>query len=453
MTVTKETVVQDGSTQGALYQALLDSDSRPVPATYRLQAPYRDAQMTVPAERYTSRAFHDLEVEKIWKRVWQVACREEDIPEVGDYLPYDIAGIKVLVVRSAPGTISAYHNVCLHRGRVLKEYPGRDTKLTCAFHGITWNIDGSLAHVPCRWDFPQVGAEWPLPPVKVDTWGGFVFINLDDGCEPLADFLGTLPEHFADWPLEDRYKQVHVGKILRCNWKLAQEAFMESFHVVATHPQLLAGLSDTITQYDAFETFTRAITPNGVPSRHLKWDPTDQEMIDALTDRTLDSPILLEVPEGVEARKALADVRRGHLVPLLGEDAANGLSDAEMCDSLTYTVFPNFHPWGSYNRTLYRFRPFGNDPGMCIMECMILSPFTGARPPASPLRMLGVDDDWTEAWELGLLTRVFNQDVYNLPRVQEGLESGSLTEVVFARYQETKIRFIEQMIEDWVTRP
>ncbi len=67
--------------------------------------------------------------------------------------------------------------------------------------------------------------------------------------------------------------------------------------------------------------------------------------------------------------------------------------------------------------------------------------------------MLGVDDDWTEAWELGLLTRVFNQDGYNLPRVQEGLEDGSLEEVVFARYQETKIRFIQQKIEEWVSRP
>jgi len=452
MTVTKADVVQDASTQGAIYQSLLDSDSREVPATYRLQSPYPEAQLTVPAERYTSAEFHKLEVEKIWKKVWQVACREEDVPVVGDYLPYDVAGIKVLVVRTAPDTIKAYRNVCLHRGRVLKEFPGRDKHLTCTFHGITWNIDGSLAFVPCRWDFPQVGEEWSLPEVKTGTWGGFVFVNVDPDCEPLEDFLGDLPDHFADWPLEDRYKQVHVGKILRCNWKVAQEAFMESFHVVATHPQLLPGLSDTITQYDAFGNFCRAITPNGVPSRHLKWDPTDQEMIDALTDRTLDVPIIIEVPEGKSAREALSDVRRSAMVPYLGEDGADRLSDAEMVDSLTYTVFPNFHPWGSYNRTVYRFRPYNNDPGMCIMECMILSPFTGERPPSAPLHMLGVDEDWTEAWELGLLTRVFNQDGYNMPQVQLGLQDGSLTEVTFAKYQETKIRFLHQRIEEWVSR-
>jgi hypothetical protein len=113
-------------------------------------------------------------------------------------------------------------------------------------------------------------------------------------------------------------------------------------------------------------------------------------------------------------------------------------------------MFPNFHPWGSYNRLVYRFRPYGNKHDHCIMECMVLSPFVGERPPDAQLRMLGVDDDWTEAYELGLLTRVFNQDVYNLPRVQEGLESGAIDHVIFARYQETKIRMLHTELERWI---
>ena len=443
---------QDAGTEGALYQALLDTDSRTVPDVYRWQAPFGPDQLRVPVERYTSADFHKLEVEKLWKRVWQMACREEDIPEVGDYLPYEIAGIRVLLVRSAPDQIQAFRNVCLHRGRVLKEYPGRDTALQCTFHGVAWKLDGTLKHLPCDWDFPQVGTEWSLPSVKCDTWGGFVFINLDPECGPLSEALGDLPTHFEAWPLEDRFKQVHVGKIMRCNWKLAQEAFMESFHVAATHPQLLPGLSDTITQYDTFDTFSRAITPNGAPSLHLSWQPTDQEMIDALTDRNLDEPIIIKVPEGESARRALADVRRDSLAPLLGAEAADRLSDAEMNDSLVYTLFPNFHPWGSYNRTVYRFRPYGNRHDMSIMEAMILSPFTGKRPPAAPLRMLGVDDDWTEAPELGLLTRVFNQDGYNLPRVQEGLESGAIPEIILARYQESKIRFFHHQLGEVLER-
>lgn len=442
----------DASTKGAIYQQLLDEDSRPVPAALRLNSPMGGGAMRVPVSRYTDPAFHKLEVEKVWKKVWQMACREEDIPEVGDHLPYEIAGMQILVVRSAPDTIKAFRNICLHRGRTLKEFPGRADEFRCPFHGIAWNLDGSLKQIPCRWDFDQVPDEWPLPEVKVGTWGGFVFVNLDPNSGTLEEHLGDLPKHFETWDLASRYKAVHIGKILRCNWKLAQEAFMESFHVVATHPQLLAGIGDTITQYDSFGNFTRGITPNGVTSTHVKWTPTEQEMMDAITDRTLDIGEIIHVPEGERSRKVLADARRAALADVIGEEAANAQSDAEMCDSIVYTMFPNFHPWGSYNRITYRFRPYGNHHDMSIMECMILNPFKGKRPKAAPLKMLGVDDDWTEAYELGLLTRVFNQDVYNLPRVQEGLESGAIDEVVFARYQETKIRTIQAELERWVTR-
>lgn len=172
-------------------------------------------------------------------------------------------------------------------------------------------------------------------------------------------------------------------------------------------------------------------------------------MFDALTDRNLDEQVN-EIPADISAREHIANNRRNHLQHELGE-AAQELSDAEMLDSMVYTLFPNLHPWGSYNRTLYRFRPYGNDPSMCIMECMILSPYEGdERPHGAPLHMLGVDDDWTDAPELGLLTRVFNQDGYNMPMVQRGLESGSLPEVTFAEYQETKIRHFHSVLEEWI---
>ena len=134
----------------------------------------------------------------------------------------------------------------LHRGRQLREHPGPVTELRCPFHGYAWNLDGSLKHVPCQWDFPQVvPEEFRLPEVKVGTWGGFVFINMDPNAEPLDSFLGDLPKHFERWPLEKRFKQAHVARVLPTNWKTVQEAFMEAYHVVATHPQLLPGIGDT----------------------------------------------------------------------------------------------------------------------------------------------------------------------------------------------------------------
>jgi len=76
-----------------------------------------------------------------------MACREEDIPDVGDTLVYDICDLSILVVRSGPDTIRAFYNACLHRGRQLKEADGNNTELRCAFHGYCWNLDGSLKQI------------------------------------------------------------------------------------------------------------------------------------------------------------------------------------------------------------------------------------------------------------------------------------------------------------------
>lgn len=75
----------------------------------------------IPKEVYTSRDWFDLEKEYLWPHVWQIACREHDIPEVGDYFEYEIVDETILIVRTGPATIKAYFNVCQHRGRKLKE--------------------------------------------------------------------------------------------------------------------------------------------------------------------------------------------------------------------------------------------------------------------------------------------------------------------------------------------
>lgn len=438
--------------KGLSYQELLDTDSRQIPDVLRWQSRMEPGPDFVPVAQFTSPEFHRLEVERLWKRVWQMACREEDIPEVGDHLTYDVANLSILLVRSAPDTIKAFHNVCLHRGRILKEAPGRANLLRCAFHGFAWDLDGELAHVPCQWDFPHVTQDWCLPQVQVARWGGFVFVNMDPQAEPFEDFLGPLSDHFARWPLEHRYKQAHVAKVLACNWKVAQEAFMEAYHVVATHPQLLAGIGDANSQYDVWGNFSRAITPNGTPSPHLKWTASDQDMLDAMYDRNLDDAAPAVAVPGKNAREVAGAMRRDALRHVLGDAEADKLSDAELCDSMYYTVFPNFHPWAMYNRIVYRFRPNGDRHDQSIMECMYLSPFTGERPPAAPIHWLGIDDNWVEAPELGMLARVFNQDVYNLPKVQAGLETGAIDTVTFANYQETKPRHFHRLLGEWLAR-
>ena len=165
---------------GVSYQQLLDADSRPVPDVLRWEAPAYFGDEDKPIDRYISREVHELEKERLWTKVWQMACRESELANVGDSQVYDITDISILLVRTSPTEIKGYFNACLHRGRQLREGPGPLTEVRCPFHGYAWNLDGSLKQVPCQWDFPQVRPEeFHLPEVKVGTWGGFVFINMD----------------------------------------------------------------------------------------------------------------------------------------------------------------------------------------------------------------------------------------------------------------------------------
>ena len=229
---------------------------------------------------------------------------------------------------------------------------------------------------------------------------------------------------------------------------------MEAFHVVATHPQLLPGIGDANSQYDWWGNISRAITPNGTPSPHINWQPTEQQMFDAMTDRRFDLPPFIELTDGMTARRVAGMAMREQLRPILGDAKADALSDAEGADSIYYTVFPNLHPWGTYNRIVYRFRPYGDNHEMGIMECIFLSPFAaGERPDAVPIHWLGPDDDWTEAPELGLLARVFNQDSFNIPKCHAGLKTlGKTKGITMGVYQETKIRHMHMLLDQWIAR-
>lgn len=436
---------------GISYQDLIATDAVPPPDTLTLEGRLDSDVTTVPVSRYTSKEFHDLEMKKLWPRVWQMACREEQIPKVGDHYVYEIGSFSILVVRTASG-IKAHHNVCRHRGRKLCEHPGpgHSPSFICPFHGFSWNVDGSLRNITSDWDFPHIDKDnFDLTPVQVGHWGGWVFINMDMDAQPFEEFYGDLAKHFEVWRPEERYIEAHVGKIMPCNWKLAQEAFMEAFHVITTHPQILAGIGDENTQYDAWGNFSRAITPNGTPSPHLRWDPDEQEMFEAVIMHKLDDPAAPQVPDGVRARSMMAAGAREGLRDVVPAEVP--ISDADVSDSIYYTLFPNFHPWGGYNRIVYRFRPWKNHHDKSLMECYYLTPFKeGQRPAPAELHLLREEDDWTQAPELGLLAKVFQQDSFNLPHVQTGLEAAQYEEVTLARYQETKLRHFHHLLNEWV---
>ncbi|WP_419863580.1 aromatic ring-hydroxylating oxygenase subunit alpha [Candidatus Poriferisodalis sp.] len=507
-----ETLTGTDRSAGISYDELFDNDTHPVSEALRRVGEHQPGNTRVPAPVYYAQDVHDLEVERLWGRVWQLACLEEEIPEVGDYHVYDIAHLSFLVIRTGPDEIKAYRNACLHRGRKLREHHGRGaSSLRCPFHGWCWELDGSMKEIPCQWDFPDVDmADYGLPEALVGTWHGFVFINPDRNATPLADYLGDLADHFEFVPFERRFKAAHVSKLMPMNWKTCQEAFMESYHVVATHPTLMESLGDANSRYDVFGNYSRAMTATGVPSPHLDEQPRWERIDDgkeygrwrhpmsghiyerdanghvAVTDldgnlstfdedgnhlgglQTQADPHLCKwiggplppgfeemplmtphpPPEVTNVRGWLADRKRAQVQRQVGDALdVEAVSDAEMIDSIFFSVFPNWSPWGCFNPIMYRFRPNGDNPQECIFEVMLFPPAPAegaARPAPAKVRHLGFDDDWTLAPELGPLAKIFQQDSLNLPLVQKGLRAQEQQEVIFASYQETKIRHFYQ---------
>ncbi len=437
---------------GVTYQNLLDGDSRDVPAVLRLEHPRYLGSEDIDVGRYTSRAWHDQEVSHVWRKVWQYACRTDEIPELGDYLVYEIVRDSYIVMRTETG-IKAYVNACLHRGRRLKDHDGRCSEIRCAFHGFAWTLDGDLHDIPGRWDFPHVDdAEFSLPEARVDEWAGFVFINPDPDAEPLADFLGEIVDQFAVWDLEKRYKQAHVAKVINANWKVTQEAFCEAYHVNATHPQIMAYLGDTNSQVDIWDNFARVITPSGTPSPLLEWEPTPDEMMRSMLDVRHDQEPPAALDDEADMRQVAAAGARQRWRKIAGDDWVDRMSDAELMDSIDYTVFPNFHPWGAFNRIVYRFRPNGDDHRSAIMECIFLAPYRGEKPPPCEVHWLTEDETFTDAPELGMLGKVFNQDLFNMAKVQLGLETTRKPGITLGNYQEAKVRWLHHKLGQWVDR-
>jgi len=436
---------------GIAYQQLLEAETRPVPAHLRIDTAAYLGDHDIPIDRYIDPEFHELEKERLWPKVWQVTLREERIPNVGESEVYEINDVSILLVRVAPDEIKGYYNACLHMGRNLVDRPCNLAEIRCPYHGFTWHTNGKLKHIPGMWDFPHVDArKLNLPEVKVACWNGFIFINMDPDCEPLETYIGEAYHHWDAYPLSERYTAVNVIKVLHCNWKTAQEAFMDAYHLVAAHPQILTSAGDDNTQYDVFGNCSRAITPAGTPSPHLNWSPTEIE-IAANVYKPRDSTGGVAVPEGMTYREYGAQLGREELRQTIG-DKADALCDSEIMDSFYYTVFPNFHPYLAYNQVNQHFKPYGDRHDMCTFELWFLRPFKGERPPPAERIFLGPDQSFLDAPELGAAGPLIAQDEWNLDKVQRGMRTLRRNKpgLTMGVYQHSQVRHFHNNYERYL---
>ncbi|RME61634.1 MAG: aromatic ring-hydroxylating dioxygenase subunit alpha [Alphaproteobacteria bacterium] len=450
---------------GTSWQDIAAEDSNPVPDFLTEDHYEFRGNEPIAAARYTDPAFFQREVEKMWPNVWQFAAREEEMPKPGDCVVYENVGRSYLLVRQRDGSVRAFHNVCLHRGRKLRTEAGRVTKIQCPFHGFTWNTDGSFKDMPCRWDFQHLSPDkLELPHAQVGRWDGYIFIRENAEGPGLEEYLAPMPEHFKRWKHAECTTVIWVGKVVPANWKVVMEAFMEAWHSVITHPQLLPFTGDANSSYNIYgDHVNLTITPFGVMSPHVnpagksqqwivdefvKYNGRSSDNYDAADDS-----FNVTVPPGKSARAALGDALRATTSKMVGRDLGFA-TDCEMMDSILYNVFPNFAPWAGFMPNIvYRWRPWP-DVDHTLMEVRILGrvPAGEKTPKSVPMKFLGLDQPWTEAPELGILGDVFEQDMGNLPYVQQGLKCSKNGQVQLATYQEIEIRQFHQTLDKYLAR-
>ena len=410
---------------------------------------WRLSEAFVPRGRYIDPEFLALELERLFPRTWLNACRADEVERVGQYVNFEIGGESVVVVRTEEG-LRAYFNACRHRGTRLVQGQGRIGEFRCPFHAWRWNLDGSLKFQADAGNFdPRPADELCLPECRVDTWGGWVFINMDGRAEPLADYLAPLPERLDGFKLEDMRIAWYKSVILPANWKTSLDAFVESWHVPGTHPQLLRPdkhhSPPTIAESATVRRHVQRAVPLPLaPRRHLPLRARRRHHQAARrpTVSTREPSTRTSTTTCASSRALYLKTDLGAAEELLSTEGADGPSGNAIyqqlrkkharaagidCPDLTDDQLKyGMYDWHVFPNTVflldmgccltYRARPNGNDPDSCIFDVQGLElPPAAGLPTALP--------QFFEDWRAGDVGEVLTQDFSNMSEVTAGLHS------------------------------
>ena len=440
-----------------------------------------DHAVTYPVEAFLSKEYLEAEKQRLWPRVWQVAERVEDIPNVGDWFTYNIADESVIIVRTGADELKAFHNVCPHRGRQLVDVlPGQHSargnnrkNFICGFHGWTYDTNGANTYILDETDWK--GALNPectsLSPVRVDVWGGWIWVCLDPQAPTLLEYLGDVDRILGPYQFEKMRYKWRNWVVFDCNWKTALEAFMEPYHVTGTHTQLLAygeyyayskayGLHG-VSGFDERDKTKRDIGGSSSTMRAGKGEDARistyqlarenwETINNAATTWTLVEAARLlqeELPEGTPAPQVIA-----HYFKRAKEmDAARGviwpdLSPAQMTEGgLAWNVFPNMSILqGATYALCYRTRPYGDDPDKCIFEAYAIERYPEGEEPKTEWKHA---EATAENWGL-----VLCQDFSNMAAVQRGMKSSGFRGTLPNPHQERKVTNFHRNLAAFIGR-
>jgi choline monooxygenase len=206
------------------------------PETYAdVRKPLMQAS-TLPPYCYTAQEWYDLEVERMWRRSWILLGRAEEVPNPGDYRRVDIVGEPLIMVRGRDNLVRVFSAICRHRGCIIKRGDGNSNALSCPYHGWTYSLTGELVGVPGMKEVENFRKEdFGLIPVKTETWGGFILINLDPKAAPLMDSLGTMARRLESYRFEDMRVTRKLVNRVEGNWKIWLENSREGYHTRIVH--------------------------------------------------------------------------------------------------------------------------------------------------------------------------------------------------------------------------
>jgi phenylpropionate dioxygenase-like ring-hydroxylating dioxygenase large terminal subunit len=400
-------------------------------------------------QRYYDRDFYDLEAELLWPRVWQMACRLEEIPEPYDFVEYEFLDQSVIVIRTEDLGVRAFQNACRHRGVRVVQGRGRcESGFTCPFHGWCYGADGQNTFVTRPKTFSERNLDPDdinLTPVRCDSWGGCAWINLDEGAPPLRQCIEPFATVMDAWQVEALRTEWWYAVRLPVNWKLAQEAFMEQYHVLESHPQLRIPGRMPPRDGKAFDQrawveselhYLRTMSEGMAGMVHAN----DVRIAERLRDTDLpDDPAQAMATWQRTLNDAVVAWHRGNgsVIPDLNDLDARGMGDSMAYCYPHYFVLPMYSSASSY-----RFRPLG--PEETLMEIWSLTRFpegTERERPTPPEVWEHDDPRWPP---------IPTQDFSNLPRQQKGLHARGFEYMRLSEGAEGGISNFERTIDGFL---
>jgi phenylpropionate dioxygenase-like ring-hydroxylating dioxygenase large terminal subunit len=402
----------------------------------------------IPKERYYDPDFFELEAELLWPRVWQMACRLEEIPQPFDCTTYEILDQSVILLRTEDRGVRAFQNACRHRGvRLVRGRDHCESGFTCPFHGWCYGTDGSNTFVSKPGSFDEqnlLPGDIDLTSVRCEVWGGCAWINFDNDAPPVRECFEPMATVLDAWKLGSmRAEKWYAGR-LPVNWKLAEEAFVEQYHVIETHPQLVdkrrfpprKGTFDPVDWVDAELRYLHMMSDGMDGMVHA------DDVAVAETLRTMELPADPSVAIPLWHRTlndAVTDWHRErqHDVPDL-----NALGEQSMNEPMSY-CFPHFFVLPMYSSaSSYRFRPLG--PEETLMEIWSLARFPEGTEPEGP--------EPPEVWECddARWPPIPAQDFSNLPRQQKGLHARGFEYMRLSQQAEGHISNWHRLIDGYL---